>query len=176
MRTGRRDKNIIKDNSGLSLVELVIVIVIMALLTGSGISIVAGVSNARVKSCAQSIYTDLNRVKTNTMAKEKGNGTSANDYYFGLYRSGDDVILKERINGSDTLKTIGGKGVTVQYSSTEGGSKTSLGSGEITCKFNRSSGGVLSSDFSEIFVSNSLHEWRVVVYKATGKTKLEQLN
>ncbi len=174
MRTGQRDNNIIKDNSGLSLVELVIVIAIMAVLTGGSVTIVAGISNARVKSCAQSIYTDLNRVKTNTMAKEKGTGSS--DYYFGLYRSGDDVILKEMINGDATLKTIAGKDVSVQYAATEGGTKTTLGSAEITCKFKRSSGGVLSSDFAEIFVFNNLHTWKVTVYKATGKTKLEQVN
>jgi len=175
MRTGRRDKNIIKDNSGFSLVELVIVITIMVVLTGSSISIMVGISNAKVKSCAQSIYSDLNRVKTNTMAKEKGNGTTADDYYFSLYRAGDDVMLKERINGNDDLKKIGGRGLTVQYTTTEGGSKNSLGSAEIKCKFSRSSGSVLSSDFSEIFVTNAHVTWKVIVYKATGKVKLEQI-
>ena len=155
--------------------ELVVVVAIMALLTGSSISIMAAISNAKVKSCAQSIYSDLNRVKNNTMAKEKGNGSTANDYYFALYRSGDDVMLKERINGNDDLKKIGGRGMTVQYTTTEGGSKNTVGTGEITCKFNRSSGGVLSSDFSEIFVTNDRVTWKVMVYKATGKIKLEQV-
>lgn len=151
------------------------VITIMVVLTGSSISIMIGISNAKVKSCAQSIYSDLNRVKTNTMAKEKGNGSTANDFYFSLYRNGDDVMLKERINGNDDVKKIGGRGLTVQYSAVEGGTKSALGSGEIKCKFNRSSGSVLDSDFSEIFVTNDHVTWKVMVYNATGKIRLEQI-
>ncbi len=172
MRTGRRDKKL--NNAGLSLVELVVVIAIMAVMAGGTASIVIAVNNAKTKSCAQSIYTDIARVKANTLAKQKGL-TPAAEYYFKLKTGPQgEIVAEERVEESAVIeKVIGVKELTVTYSGS-GASGVNVATTPAECKFDRSSGAVKSSNFETIKVAGARAEYEITLYPATGKVKMER--
>ncbi len=161
---------------GLSLVELVVVIAIMAVLTGGSISIMMALNNAKVKSCAQSIYTGLGRVKTNTLAKEMNPGAKKTYYSLSKADSSSPVMAKEVVNGTEIEKNIGAKEITVYYEK-GGGSSNALGSAEVKCYFDRSTGAVRSdiSDFDRIVVSGAHMSYEIKIYKSTGKLEMNRL-
>ena len=176
MRTGQSvDKRL--NNRGFSLVELVIVIAIMVVLTASSMSIMVAVGNARVKSCAQSVYTALGRVKTNTMAKEMN--PDANSCYFSISKasSTSPVVVKEVINGNVIEKQVGNQEINISFKTSSGGAETGLGSAELKCYFDRNSGSVRDiSDFESLYVIGSHAKWEVRLYKSTGKMEMIRIN
>jgi len=178
MRTGLRDKKL--NNAGLSLVELVVVIAIMAVFAGASISIVVAINNAKTKSCAQSIYSDISRVKANTLAKQKD---VANPFFFELTKNaGGEYIVREVVENGITPveKVVGVKDLTVTYSldqnATSGGTPVSATS-TAKCQYDRSDGSVVESEtnFKTILVSGARASYAIRLYYATGKVKMERI-
>lgn len=66
MKTGRKN-----NNSGFSLVELVIVIAIMAVLVGVMATSITSLTGRRVRKCADEIVTTLERTRVLTLGKEQ---------------------------------------------------------------------------------------------------------
>ena len=124
-----------KDNRGLSLVELVIVIAILAVV---GSLVTMGLSAATSKpaeECAKKIAATLNSARMSTMGKQS---VSIN-----LYQNGDYVYAEEMVNGIVTKNyQVGGKGVQVEYM-LEGGGYQALGdeSSKLSLSFKRTTGG-----------------------------------
>lgn len=111
MRTGLRD------NKGYSLTEILIVIAIIAILSAGTLGISGLVSNANTKKCAQSIFSDMARVKTNTLAKESGGTPPSAKNYFSLYRdsASNKIIIAEGVNGHVEYVEAGPRYLDVQY-------------------------------------------------------------
>lgn len=173
MRTGLRDKRM--NNAGLSLVELVVVIAILAVLSAGSVTIVGAINNARTKSCAQSIYSDIGRVKINTLAKEKS--TDVGSSYFKLKRdASNNIVIEEGVNGTVVEKVIGSSELTVSYE--YGGSNvnlTSSSSAPAECTFDRATGGVKDRNFDTITVSGVRASYVITIYPATGKVEMERV-
>ena len=66
MKTGRKN-----NNSGFSLVELIIVIAIMAVLVGVMATSITSLTGRRVRKCADEIVTTLERTRVLTLGKEQ---------------------------------------------------------------------------------------------------------
>lgn len=79
-----------KKNKGLSLVELVIVIAIMAIAAGIGFYSFSNVSRYRAKECSKKITSNLEQTKITTLGKAKWNG----DIVWELYRSGNSYYVR----------------------------------------------------------------------------------
>lgn len=157
------------DNRGVSLVELIIVIAIMAVVVGGtayGLNMVSGKPAAK---CAQKIVYGLTRMRTTAMGKQ--------DAYYKLYLDGGNVKVEEmtRANGVENKKdavVIGDSTVKVQYK--KGGAATlyDLDSTGLTFQFARGSGSLLN-DCSEIQVSRGGHTYTVKLEQLTGKVYME---
>lgn len=168
MRTGLRD-----NNKGFSLVELIIVIAIMCVLGVGTVATIGIINNAKVKSCAKSIYTSIGRVKTNTLAKEgehsSSDGVSEYKNKFEVYKNDkNQVFIRETVNGYAEEKMVGTNGVTVRYSK-GGGSESTLGATPIACTFDRSSGVVSNCDFDTIIISGGKRRYTIKLLVNTGK-------
>lgn len=86
------------DNNGFSLVELIIVIAIMAILTGSAFSVFGYINNGNVKKCSRSINSGLNETRTANLTRE-GNS------YLYIYKYDGDIY--KRISKADDLSLSG---------------------------------------------------------------------
>jgi len=169
-----------KDNRGLSLVELVIVIAILAVV---GSLVTMGLSAATSKpaeECAKKIVSTLNSARMSTMGKQ----TVA----INLYQESDGVYVEEVINGVVVKsQKIGAKGVQIEYMLEGGGGYQALGdsSNKLSLSFKRTTGGfnypliggTTQSEYCEsIRAKKGNRQSTISIAYLTGKLKLETLN
>lgn len=164
-----------KDNRGLSLVEVIIVITIMAVLGGlltMGIS--AGVSKP-AEECAEKLEAALNNARITTMGKQS--------VELELYKKNNYIYLKEKIisadgNNSEKETRIGAKGVDVTYK-ISGESHVALSSTPVKFKFKRTTGGLEPVEVSsnryceEIVISKGTRVKTMKLFYLTGKVTVE---
>lgn len=101
-----------KDNRGITLVELIIVIALMSIvigMTGFGLGLVA---NKPVDECAKKLEMALNRNRTNAMGKK--------ECYIEFYLDSNRVTIYEYMvdasgNVQDSTVVIGADGVKVRF-------------------------------------------------------------
>lgn len=139
MKIGKRN------NEGLTLVEVIIVIAIMAVLTGMAALSISIISGLPARQCAEEVHSTLSRVRIATMGKKEET--------LLLTVRDDGVYLQEVIDGSaEPEKKVGKQGINVSYtlvtSGTEGGSTPLLSGSSLLFSFDRSSGA-----FSNIFIN-----------------------
>lgn len=168
-----------KDNRGMSLVELIIVMAIMAVIvgmTGFGLSLV---SNKPVDECAKKIEMVLNRNRTNSMGKK--------DAYVEFYLNSDNrVTVRERMwdaygNDLSTQEvTIGADGVKVRMYFKDGSYHDLNGTPNIIA-FRRDSGslsdahGMICTKI-EVYkgdYASATHKQTIELEELTGKVTLK---
>lgn len=165
-----------KDNRGISLVEMIIVIAILAVVSG-GVAIGIGSALSKpAEECTKKITDSLKNARVSTMGK--------NTVKLYLYSDTDGIYLKEEVlvtDGTATSKTIriGQRGVEVSYQVTGDSSYTSLG-GEgnpLTLSYKRTTGGfneVSSGKYCEyIKVKKGNREYTLQLYSLTGKVEVK---
>lgn len=152
------------NNKGVSLIELIIVIAIMAVITGVGGYSYKMVSNKTVTQCAKNIQLSLEKDRVNAMGKKSASVT--------FYATDDGVYMTENINqgedGATSVTTrIGKKGLTVNY----GASGNTLDSSGITIQFSRSDGSLKSNydDYFPIIVSKANKSYKIDIEPLTGR-------
>lgn len=93
-------KNVLKNNKGFSLVEMLIVIGVMAILTGIVATSVALVNNANVSRAAKTFESLLNQSRTQSMAKGSDAGkltiTKENGKVYGQIGTGEKELICSR--------------------------------------------------------------------------------
>ncbi|MBR6403577.1 MAG: prepilin-type N-terminal cleavage/methylation domain-containing protein [Eubacterium sp.] len=83
-------KKLLKNNSGYSLVELLIVIAIVVVLAAAALVSITMVHSARAKDAAIKVGSEVNQLKTKCMNMKPDDGT--HDYYaLSLYNDSSDV-------------------------------------------------------------------------------------
>ena len=143
-----------KKNAGMSLVELVIVMAMLAVLSGVTLYSIASVPRYRARECSRLIASNLREVKITTLGKAKSKG----DIVWELYKKGNSyyVRYKTGADGSSPV-TMGEKKVSkgtlhVYYEDTAG-NVAEIGENEghssLKLCFNRASGAIHGSS-SEI--------------------------
>lgn len=130
------------NNKGLTLVELIVTVMIIAILaTIIGLS-VSTVSTAKEKRCAAAINSLLAMTKTNCLSR-------TGNVYAVIKQQGNDIVYEyyEGVDEVDSSKgvltdyDILGSGVTVSYSIGE--TKTTISGAEtLTLQFERGTGGL----------------------------------
>lgn len=168
MKTGIRN-----NNKGITLVELIIVLAIMAILVGGFFTSTKVITNARSKKLTESIYTAMGNVKTNSLAAARPGDTST-ESVLKLWQNGKGVYMTVILAGKETEKArkIAPAGIDVKYVDKSGTSHTSLPSTEanaVTVKFRRGSGVVDTT--SDYFTSFSSGPYEVILVDKTGKMK-----
>ena len=141
-----------KNNKGYTLIELITVIAIMVILTGTVAISTQVIRGYYAKQCAKNVEAQMNRVQILNMARkttelEIGQGTDG-----GYYAQVTENIgtPKERVE----RKQIGRKSLTITYSMDEKDNnvfelKNGLTSNPIKIQFSRSTGELLLKDKSD---------------------------
>lgn len=165
-----------KDNRGVSLVEMIIVIAILAVVSGGlALGIGAAVSKP-AEECARKITDSLKNARISTMGKQTVN--------LELYADTDGIYLKEKMTGSGgtssekTVK-IGQRGVEVSFQLTGESSFTSLGgaSSPLVLSYERTTGGfkeVSPGKYCQyIKIKKGSREYTLELYSLTGKVEVK---
>lgn len=160
-----------KDNRGLSLVELVIVIAIMTVLTGV-ISMGIGIAVSKpADECASKLKAALQNARVTSMGKL--------DTTISVYTKDEKIYLMQKVvseSGTNSTETlIGAKGVEVKYKISGESSYRDLGdsSHPLVLSFNRSSGAF--KDLSAMGFATKTYCVEIQVSKG-NKTKLLKLS
>lgn len=168
-----------KDNAGMSLVEIVVVVAIIAILTGVGSYGIGQVSGFRARECASYISSSLTQNKIKTLGKATTTGNIAWD----LYRVDNDFYVRTVIDADkgaaaesyvDQKKINEGK-LKVGYSDSATGDPVWLGDGEkIRLCFNRSSGALCETSgavtsIKRIVVNYGRKTYTIELKPLTGK-------
>lgn len=161
------------DNRGLTLIELIVVIAVMAVLIGSAVVGVSLLSSGAAQKASKSIRSVLSEVRTNTLSIaaeweahiENDDGT----YKLSVYRDGEEY---------DTTDL--GSRIDISYGNTE----TEIADGEeLVIAFKKSSGAVKAlalkqgealtaiEDSPEFYitVSKADTDYRLTLWRDTGK-------
>lgn len=165
-----------RDNRGLSLVEMIIVIAILAVVSGIVVMGIGVAVSKPAEECARKIQQSLEGARVYTMGKQK----LSLKYYV------DDgcVYVQETAvaaDGTVTTKTpvkIGAKGVKVTYVLEGGAGYTDLAVTPLTLSFDRATGGFSKTECtpgfsSEIKVEKGSKVMKVTLYSLTGKVTVE---
>ena len=174
MKTGRKN-----NNSGFSLVELIIVIAIMAVLVGVMATSITSLTGRKVRKCADEIVTTLERTRVLTLGKEQNQVECVISYndttkeYTAQIRQGDVEDIKVYFEGDSTgysLTELKGSDSLLPYVSSSNG---------LHLVFNRASGAfekntciagsVLKEYCQKIVVSNGTRTIEITTVGKTGK-------
>lgn len=166
-------------NAGVSIVEMVVILAILAVITGVGAYGVGQVSGYRPRECANQVSTSLSECKVTTLGKAKSTG----DIYWELYKEDKDFFVATVYNAGTTqqyekTEKVGEGNLTVTCEDSAGNVTTvdgGFGSGLQLC-FNRASGALCERSGSittkkKITVSKGNKEYTIELYPTTGKIK-----
>lgn len=159
-----------KDNRGLTLIELIVVIAIMAIVMSMGLMGLGLIASGNVRSCANELKTSIGHVRITTMGKTNTSLRIYQDtdgyYKQEIVTQGDGSVVNE------TPVKIGKSTVALTWEDKSGGSG-SIDSTGITIAFNRETGKQDSPFYTLITVASGSYTSDVVMVPATGKVYLE---
>lgn len=164
-----------EDNRGLTLVELIIVIAIIAVLTGIVMMSVSIISGLPAKKCANNIYSALSRVRVTTMGKNMDT--------LQLEVRPDGIFAVETIDSVVETKQLGKNTVKLYVTVNSGGTETETeitSGGSILIDFNRSTGAlkpitVGSTDYyTKIRAKKGGKSYTVSIVPFTGKMSVSK--
>lgn len=165
----------LNDNTGYSLVELIIVIAIIALIISTVFYSVVMVFGANAKSCANNIQRAIADCKVTTMGRSSA--------YMELYRDADqNVYTRMYVMDSSGAyvasepQKVGTGRVYVAYTP-KGGAETELLAGDtIELRFNRASGGFAKDAggnvYEKLHVQGGSKKYEIVLTELTGKSEV----
>lgn len=165
-----------KKNGGYSLVELIIVIAIMAVLTGVAIIGINSVSGMKAKSCAEQILSYMNETKTNALGFDgsklklyRESDSTKVDVGTYVYSYSIDPGTGKEVRSltalSSSTNVVGEKVVNVKVKLTDG-NEYDLETYDVYVGFNRSSGA---------FTPVEVNQGATVVYSSADKKYIEEI-
>ncbi|MBE5865588.1 MAG: prepilin-type N-terminal cleavage/methylation domain-containing protein [Lachnospiraceae bacterium] len=164
-------KKLRRDNRGVSLVEVMIVVAIMAALGGVGIMGINAMTGRPAQKCSQQIIYTLEKHRTSTMGK-------LNAKYELCRESNGKIVAKEYLTNEDVLPSsptnvyeLGDKSTKVTYEC--GGSSKNIDTATLTLQFNRSDGSFKQqadgSYCTKISVQRGGRTFNITLVPLTGK-------
>lgn len=162
-----------KDNRGISLVEIIMVLALMTVVAGALMYGIGLISGKPAQKCANKIVFSLERHRTTAMGKAEGTS------YTLKQDAGKEVMLVEKIkeaNGTvkETTIPIGENTVEVTYNC--GGTVTPLVGNPLVLEFERGSGAFKpqsGGDYcTEIVVSKAGKVYTIELVPLTGKVHI----
>lgn len=171
-------KNKYSDNRGFSLVELIVVVLIMAIISGGVITSVVVIHNADVNSAADKTVAVLNSARSYTISKADGSiwfelCKISGEGYYGIVYQGDkiDPSHAEKL----TSEKIGGEtlAITVKKTNSDNTIQSITVTEDNPVEFNFvKASGSLKEDYCDILISGSKDK-NIVVIKETGRFFVE---
>lgn len=186
-----------QDNRGLSLVELIVVIAIMAVMVGVGILSLSLLFGTQASGCAQRVSSLLNETKTGCLSRydetmtlsyrTKGSDDAiTSDGYYAencVYTINSDAAsIQVGGAGSSEIRSMGSPKVIITVHLSDG-SSFELGTTEsVTISYNRATGafdpvivnGTQTDDYiEEMTFSSGLRTYTITMVQETGKHTLQ---
>ena len=156
------NKNKKLNNKGLSLIEVIIVLAIMAIIGAASYLSLRMATNKQVVSCADKLRTSLDQTRNMALGK--------NSAYLEIWKDGT-VNIQMYVNGQpygDEV-AIGVSGITVTYEDSSSPDNT-LTSTHVPIEFDRSSGGLKGSPYvKSITITNGDRICVVTIDHFTGR-------
>ncbi len=157
-----------KDNRGISMSELVVVIAIMAVLAAVGVTMIGQLSTWRLNKCFNAFKSAMSETRVQAMSKSAASMTLKVD------ADGNIVIDKSY----DSEEIVGGDEITVTYSNSAGTTDINIIDEELVISYDRSSGTFkpIGTDddgnkiyCTEVTFTKGNHKKVVKLYTDTGK-------
>lgn len=169
-----------KNNRGLSLIEVIVVIAIMAIAGAAGLGFMALQSNSKVKECTNKISASISKVRVDAMSKSK----TPDEYTMeiGAEADGRYYIKKHTPNG-DLKDIIGNNNITIKYYDSDKDVLYDVKTRPLVLQFDRETGGfektvektegseTVKKHVTQIFISNGNREMELKLSPITGKVE-----
>lgn len=168
------------NNSGISLVEIIIVFAIMGIIAGAVLLSTTVATDKQVSSCAEKLASSLEQTRNLVMGKQSGLiriwQESDGNIYIQMYMDGDYNPTHPEDNTFSDEIAIGKQGVTVTW--TNGSSSGNLNSGEVLQYFlrNGSVSQTQGNHITEFTVTNGRRTILVKVDQFTGRVDTERIS
>ena len=175
-----------KQNKGVSLMEMIVVVAIMSIIIGATSIGVGMLSTKPASQCASNIQLCLNRCRIHTMGKTQG--------FVAFYQDADGIYMVEKLGdygstnvaindcapGDYTIKRIGKKGVKIYTNPLDPEGSAPSVTSPVYYKFNRSDGALDLDTFGytsvpEIYIEKGNKKYRISVQRLTGKVELNRV-
>lgn len=155
------------DNKGMSMIELLAVMAIMAVLIGSATNIVGYLSGKQAKQCAYKMDAILSETRMETMSKSSGEKDSV---YLIIKNESGKIYAVQKIKDNEK-STLLGNSVKIVARDIQG-SEMELGNGtSFKVYFNRATGALYdeADNYCEIRISQGKNTYVVTIEPTTGK-------
>ena len=156
-----------KNNKGVSLVEIIIVVAIMTIIGATVVLSTRVATDKHVNSCALKLASSIEQTRNLALGKQ---GASVRIWQ----NTNDYVYLQMYVNGSayGDQVAIGRPGITINV--VQGGSPAVVGPAPIEINFSRSNGSVTdAAPVSLLSVTNGRRVYDVKIDKFTGRVTSE---
>ena len=159
-----KNKSFKLNNEGLSLIEIIIVLAIMAVIGAAAYMSTAMATDKQVNECALKIASSIEQTRNLTLGKQSG-------YVHISQTSGDYVYIQMYIDGKEygDRVAVGRPGITVSVS----GVKLTETPAGIDVAFKRSNGSLESGSPTEIVVTNGRRTMTITIDSYTGRVETE---
>lgn len=158
------------ENKGFSLIELIVVLAIISILTGTAVFGIQSLANRQVIRCIDNIESYLGKTKVSALAKN-------NKSYIEIYHTDEGCFVDSYVSDElENTEKIGNSDLEVSYYKS-GGVKTVLtGSERLKISFKRDSGALtpLEGEAGTVYcekieVAKGTIKRAVILIEATGK-------
>lgn len=183
-----KNKNKYINNKGVSLVELVVIIAIMAVLSTGLISMIGLLNGRAARECAQDTLSSLSKVRVLTLSKSTGapeSGLSADaDVYLEIRPDDAGRILISQVNKNRDGETIVDQisvsapnvEIKAMVGNREANREVNLTGATIRIAYDRATGAFLKYSDDEYMISITFEQgktYTINMTPATGKAELE---
>ncbi|PXV93318.1 prepilin-type N-terminal cleavage/methylation domain-containing protein [Lachnotalea glycerini] len=155
-----------ENNKGLSLIELIVVIAIIAILSAGTVISIGLIFQSDVKECSHKLAGYIGQAKITTMSKVSGD--------LELYQDASDKDYYVTISSETTPYKIGNSGLTITCVTTLGNEIVISNTNTLKLKFDRSSGAFKylegTTDYcNQIKIQKKTKEISIYLIPETGK-------
>ena len=168
-------ESIKQNNAGLSIVEIIIVLAIMAILGGIVVLSTSIATDKHVTSCSERIASTLEQTRSLVLGKRSG-------YFHISQTAGDGVVCQMVIdnqNYGDPVE-IGRPGITITVTFSDGHSETLTSLGSVDVEFSRSNGSVINGGahgvVTSMDITNGRRLIRVNIDRFSGRVETVKVN
>ena len=102
----------LQDNKGMSIVEILVIIAIVAVLSGVAVNLFGYMNGKQARQCAYKLEAAISEIRMETMSKSTGEPDSV---YLEIINEGGSIYAKRMIKGTETKDLIGEKVSVTAY-------------------------------------------------------------
>lgn len=169
-----------KDNSGFSLVELIVVIAMMVILTAVGGAWIGRISGYRARECASKVTSSITSLKVQALSKAVDHG----DVYCRIHKKSDGKYYVETKAGNiqEDIQVGKSSSLKISYTLSSGYVQEVTDSDELYISYARNTGALIyspdgsnwyinvpSNEVKKISVSNGTRNYDIDIVAKTGK-------